>query len=172
MTDDEEFAEAVAEEIEEQAGEREREDVIRAALDNDASGVFVARSMSEALLFAEEYAAEHLSIQAADDEDLLSRIDSAGSVFLGPYTPVAAGEYASGTNHVLPTTGVAKITGGLSTDTFLRSTTVQRLDENALDSISETITTLAESEGLDAHAKASESGSGSSASKSVPFPPQ
>lgn len=153
VTDDEEFAEAVAKEIEEQAGKREREDVIRAALDNDASGVFVARSMSEALLFAEEYAAEHLSIQAEDDEDLLSRIDSAGSVFLGPYTPVAAGDYASGTNHVLPTTGVAKITGGLSTDTFLRSTTVQRLDENALDSLSETITTLAESEGLDAHAE-------------------
>ncbi|EFW93266.1 histidinol dehydrogenase [Haladaptatus paucihalophilus DX253] len=153
VTDDADFAEAVAEEVEKQAGEREREDVIRTALDNDASGVFVARSMSEALLFAEEYAAEHLSIQAENDEDLLSRIDSAGSVFLGPYTPVAAGDYASGTNHVLPTTGAAKITGGLSVDTFLRSTTVQRLDEDALDSLSETITTLAESEGLDAHAE-------------------
>ncbi|ODR82228.1 histidinol dehydrogenase [Haladaptatus sp. W1] len=153
VTDDADFAEQVAEEVEKQAGEREREDVIRAALDNDASGVFVARSMSEALLFAEEYAAEHLSIQAENDEDLLSRIDSAGSVFLGPYTPVAAGDYASGTNHVLPTTGAAKITGGLSVDTFLRSTTVQRLDEDALDSLSETITTLAESEGLDAHAE-------------------
>ena len=153
VTDDAEFAEAVCEEIEKQASEREREDVIRAALDNDASGVFVARSMSEALLFAEEYAAEHLSIQAEDDEELLDRIDSAGSVFLGSYTPVAAGDYASGTNHVLPTTGLAKITGGLSVDTFLRSTTVQRLDEDALDSLSTTITTLAESEGLDAHAE-------------------
>ncbi|WP_458187508.1 histidinol dehydrogenase [Haladaptatus sp. NG-WS-4] len=153
VTDDAEFAEKVIEEMDRQASEREREDVIRAALDSDASGVFVARSMSEALLFAEEYAAEHLSIQAADDEELLNRIDSAGSVFLGSYTPVAAGDYASGTNHVLPTTGLAKITGGLSVDTFLRSTTVQRLDEEALDSLSETITTLAEAEGLEAHAE-------------------
>ncbi len=153
VTDDADFAEAVAEEIDRQAGEREREDVIRYALDNDASGVFVARSMSEGLLFAEEYAAEHLSIQAENDEELLNRIDSAGSVFLGSYTPVAAGDYASGTNHVLPTTGLAKITGGLSVDTFVRSTTVQRLDEDALDSLSETITTLAEAEGLEAHAE-------------------
>ncbi|SIR22673.1 histidinol dehydrogenase [Haladaptatus litoreus] len=153
VTDDADFAEEIIEEIDRQASEREREDVIRVALENDDSGVFVARSMSEGLLFAEEYAAEHLSIQAENDEELLNRIDSAGSVFLGSYTPVAAGDYASGTNHVLPTTGLAKITGGLSVDTFLRSTTVQRLDEDALDSISETITTLAEAEGLEAHAE-------------------
>ena len=132
---------------------RAREETIREALDNDASGVFLARSMSEAVLFAEEYAAEHLSIQADDDEQLLDRIDSAGSVFLGPYTPVAAGDYASGTNHVLPTNGGARRYGGLSVDTFLRSTTVQRLDRDALDDLSETITTLAEAEGLEGHAE-------------------
>ncbi|WP_433623634.1 histidinol dehydrogenase [Halomicrococcus sp. NG-SE-24] len=153
VTDDADLAEAVAAEIDRQAGEREREDVIRAALDNDASGVFHARSTSEAILFAEEYAAEHLSIQADDDEAILSRIDSAGSVFLGPYTPVAAGDYASGTNHVLPTNGLAKITGGLSVDTFLRSTTVQRMDEAALGDLRDTIETLAEAEGLEAHAE-------------------
>jgi histidinol dehydrogenase len=152
-TDDEELAEAVADEIDRQAGERERTETIRAALDNETSGLFVARSMSEAVLFAEEYAAEHLSIQADDDEAILDRIDSAGSVFLGPYTPVAAGDYASGTNHVLPTNGLAKLTGGLSVDTFLRSTTVQRLDETGLGDLSETITTLAEAEGLEAHAE-------------------
>jgi histidinol dehydrogenase len=152
-TDDEELAEAVADEIDRQAGERERAETIRAALDNETSGLFVARSMSEAVLFAEEYAAEHLSIQADDDEAILDRIDSAGSVFLGPYTPVAAGDYASGTNHVLPTNGLAKLTGGLSVDTFLRSTTVQRLDETGLGDLSETITTLAEAEGLEAHAE-------------------
>jgi len=152
-TDDGELAEAVADEIDRQAGERERAETIRAALDNETSGLFVARSMSEAVLFAEEYAAEHLSIQADDDEAILDRIDSAGSVFLGPYTPVAAGDYASGTNHVLPTNGLAKLTGGLSVDTFLRSTTVQRLDETGLGDLSETITTLAEAEGLEAHAE-------------------
>jgi len=153
VTDDVELAEAVAEAVKEQAPDREREAVIRGALDNDASGVFHARSMSEAVLFAEEYAAEHLSIQAEDDEALLDRIPSAGSVFLGPYSPVAAGDYAAGTNHVLPTGGAARVTGGLSVDTFVRSTTVQRLSEESLGDLSETITTLAAAEGLEAHAE-------------------
>jgi histidinol dehydrogenase len=153
VTDDADMAEAVAEAVDEQAGERQREAVIREALENDASGVFLARSMSEAVLFAEEYAAEHLSIQAADDEALLDRIPSAGSVFLGPYSPVAAGDYAAGTNHVLPTGGAARVTGGLSVDTFVRSTTVQRLSEESLGDLSDTITTLAEAEGLEAHAE-------------------
>jgi histidinol dehydrogenase len=153
VTEDEATAEAIAERVEAQLPERERSDIAREALDSDESGVLLARSPSEAILFAEEYAAEHLSIQAENDEEMLDRIDSAGSVFLGPYTPVAAGDYASGTNHVLPTNGAAKITGGLSVDTFVRETTVQRLDEDALDDLSETITTLAEAEGLEAHAE-------------------
>jgi histidinol dehydrogenase len=153
VTDDEATAEAIGAAVESQLPERERAATAREALDGDESGVFLARSPSEAILFAEEYAAEHLSIQADDDEEILERIDSAGSVFLGPYTPVAAGDYASGTNHVLPTNGLAKITGGLSVDTFLRSTTVQRLDKDGLANLKETITTLAESEGLEAHAE-------------------
>ncbi|MFC4450503.1 histidinol dehydrogenase [Halorussus aquaticus] len=153
VTHHDETAAAIAEEVERQVADRERAEVAREALESDESGVLLARSPSEAVLFAEEYAAEHLSIQADDDEEILDRIDSAGSVFLGPYTPVAAGDYASGTNHVLPTNGVAKIAGGLSVDTFLRSTTVQRLDRAALGDLSETITTLAEAEGLEAHAE-------------------
>ncbi|MGQ3330958.1 MULTISPECIES: histidinol dehydrogenase [Halorubrum] len=153
VTDDAALAEAVAEAVDEQAAGREREETIRAALDNDASGVLRARSMPEAVLFAEEYAAEHLSIVADDDEALLSRISNAGSVFLGPYSPVAAGDYATGTNHVLPTNGGAKRYGGLSVDTFLRSSTVQRLDRDGLDGLADTVTTLAEAEGLEAHAE-------------------
>ena len=153
VTDDADLAEAVAAEIDAQVGERDREETIRGALANEASGVFLARSMSEAVLFTEEYAAEHLTIVAEDDEDLLDRIDSAGSVFLGPFSPVAAGDYASGPNHVLPTSGGARRYGGLSVDTFLRSTTVQKLDRDALDGLSDTITTLAEAEGLEGHAE-------------------
>ena len=153
VTADEATAEAICEAVEAQADDRERADIIGDALAHEASGVLLARSMSEAVLFAEEYAAEHLSIQADDDEAILDRIDSAGSVFLGPYTPVAAGDYASGTNHVLPTNGAARRFGGLSVDTFLRSTTVQRLDEDSLADLSEPITTLAEAEGLEAHAE-------------------
>jgi histidinol dehydrogenase len=156
VTDDEGLADAVCEAVDRQVGEREREEVIREALANDASGVFLARSMSEAVLFAEEYAAEHLSIQADDDEALLDRIDSAGSVFLGPFSPVAAGDYAAGTNHVLPTGGGARTFGGLSVEAFLRSTTVQRLDRDALAGIRGTITTLAEAEGFEAHAESVE----------------
>ena len=153
VTDNADLAEAVTAAVETQTAAREREETIRAALENDASGVLCARSMSEAVLFAEEYAAEHLSIMADDDEALLERITNAGSVFLGAHSPVAAGDYAAGPNHVLPTNGGAKRYGGLSVDTFLRSSTVQRLDRDALDDLAETITTLAEAEGLEAHAE-------------------
>jgi histidinol dehydrogenase len=153
VTADPDLAAAVVDELDDRVPAVERRETVEAALGSDASGVFLARSMSEAVLFAEEYAAEHLSIQADDDEALLDRIDSAGSVFLGPYTPVAAGDYASGTNHVLPTGGGAKRFGGLAVETFLRSTTVQRLDREALDDLAGTITTLAEAEGLENHAE-------------------
>jgi histidinol dehydrogenase len=153
VTDDANLADDVCTHVAEQVDGREREATIREALESDASGVLLARSMSEAVLFANEYAAEHLSIQADEDEALLERIDSAGSVFLGPHTPVAAGDYASGTNHVLPTNGGAKRHGGLSVDEFVRATTVQRLDERGLDDLADTITTLADAEGLEAHAE-------------------
>lgn len=153
VTPDQDTANAVRTAIDQQVPERSRRSTIESALENDASGIFLARSMSEAVLFAEEYAAEHLSIVASDDEAILDRIESAGSVFLGPYTPVAAGDYASGTNHVLPTNGKAAVTGGLSVDEFVRSTTVQRLDEKGLSSLRETIERLAEAEGLEAHAE-------------------
>jgi len=156
VTDDRATAESVADACAEQVTERERRETIEAALDNDASGVLCARSMSEAVLFAEEYAAEHLSIVADDAEAILDRIDSAGSVFLGETAPVAAGDYASGPNHVLPTGGLAAVAGGLSVDHFLRSTTVQKLDADALTGLRETVTTLARAEGLEAHAESVE----------------
>ena len=156
VTGDAATAEAVADACERQTVGRDRREVIEAALDNDASGVLCARSMSEAVLFAEEYAAEHLSIVADDEEAILDRIDSAGSVFLGETAPVAAGDYASGPNHVLPTGGLAAVAGGLSVDHFLRSTTVQKLDDEALADLRETVTTLARAEGLEAHAESVE----------------
>ena len=153
VTADEATAAAIGDAVDKQVANRERSDIISDALAHDASGVLLARSMSEAVLFAEEYAAEHLSIQADDDEAILDRINAAGSVFLGPHTPVAAGDYASGTNHVLPTNGGARRFGGLSVDTFLRSTTVQRIDADGLEELSDAITTLATAEGLEAHAE-------------------
>ena len=152
VTDSRAVAEDVITSLESQRSRTTRPETIQSALTYEASGIFVVRSMSEAISFANAYASEHLSIQAEDEEQILSRITSAGSIFLGPYTPVAAGDYASGTNHVLPTGGVASIAGGLSVDTFLRGTTVQRLSKDALCELAPTITRLAEAEGLDAHA--------------------
>jgi histidinol dehydrogenase len=152
VTPDGDFAEAVVEAVESRLPDRERREVVEAALASDASGVFVADGTDAAVDFADAYAAEHLSIQADDDEALLRRVDSAGSVFLGPYTPVAGGDYATGTNHVLPTGGGARVEGGLSVDTFLRATTVQRLDRASLAALRGTVTTLAEAEGLEGHA--------------------
>jgi histidinol dehydrogenase len=152
VTDDESFARDVVAALAETVPDRARAEVIEDALASDASGVFYADSMADAVAFAERYAAEHLSIQAADDEALLDRVTNAGSAFLGPHTPVAAGDYATGTNHILPTAGRAAVTGGVSVDTFLRATTVQRLDRDALADLRETVTTLADAEGLEAHA--------------------
>ena len=152
VTDDADLAEAVVKSVDEQASEREREEIIREALANEASGVFLARSRSEATLFADEFAAEHLYVLADDEDALLDRIENYGSAFLGEYSPVAAGDYASGTNHVLPTDGQARLASGLSVDTFVRSATVQRLSRDGLSGLRETITTLATEEGLEAHA--------------------
>jgi len=156
VTADEAVAEAIVAETDEQAAECERTDLVRGALANEASGVFLARSRSEACLFADEFAAEHLHIVAESEETILEAIDAAGSVFLGPYSPVAAGDYASGPNHVLPTGGDAKRVGGLSVENFMRTTTVQRLTEESLGDIADAVTTLARTEGLDAHARSVE----------------
>jgi len=156
VTDDAALADAVAAAVDEQAAGLPREETVRACLAGDASGVLIADSMAEAAAFAEAYAPEHLAVMAADDEALLDAVPSAGSAFLGPTTPVAAGDYASGPNHVLPTGGQARLVGGLSVDTFLRSTTVQRLDRAALAELRDTVTTLARTEGLEAHARSVE----------------
>ena len=152
VTDDESLAAATVDAVEAQVDDRERADIVREALDNDSSGVFHARSMSEAVLFANEFAPEHLYVWTDDEESLLDRIENYGSAFLGEFSPVAAGDYARGTNHVLPTNGDARIASGLSVDTFVRSATVQRLSEDGLADLRETITTLADAEGLEAHA--------------------
>ncbi len=151
VTDAEDIATRTADRLADMISEAERADIAREALAQDASGIFEARSMSEAIAFAEEFAPEHLSIQADDDEAILDRVDSAGSVFLGPHTPVAAGDYASGTNHVLPTHGTARVRGGLAVEDFIRAQTVQRLSRNGLAELGPTIETLARAEGLPAH---------------------
>lgn len=147
------LAEKICTEINAQVSSRDRQDTIESALSNDSSGIFVANSMEEAINFTNEYAVEHLGIMTIDAESVAEQIDHAGSIFIGEYSPVAAGDYSTGPNHVLPTTQTARVSGGLSVDTFIRSRTIQNLDNSALEEISETIITLAELEGLEAHAE-------------------
>lgn len=101
-----------------------------------------------------EYAPEHLIINTEDDEEILSGVRNAGSVFLGPYSPESAGDYASGTNHTLPTSGWATSSSGVSTDSFIKKITVQRLSKRGISDLAPVVMSLAEAEGLMAHAEA------------------
>jgi histidinol dehydrogenase len=143
---------AVAAEI-----ERQIEDLPTAAVAGRAiagnSAIVLTRSLDEAVDIANLFAPEHLSIP---DVSLLARIRNAGGVFIGPFSPEAAGDYASGPNHVLPTGGAARQRGGLSVADFLKVISVQQLSEAALHRLAPAITTLARAEGLEAHARSVE----------------
>jgi histidinol dehydrogenase len=115
--------------------------------------IAIAGSIDEAVNFSNEYAPEHLIIMTKDPEVVLNDIRNAGSIFLGELTPVSAGDYGSGTNHVLPTSGCAKMYSGLSAESFIKKPTVQRLSDKGVLNLNEMITTLAEYEGLYAHAE-------------------
>ena len=109
----------------------------------------------EALLDAINlYGPEHLIINAADDEAILDGVRNAGSVFMGPYSPESAGDYASGTNHTLPTSGWASSSSGVSLDSFLKKMTVQRLSKKGISNLAPAVIAMAEAEGLTAHAEA------------------
>ena len=130
-----------------------RREIIEAALAG-YSAVLVAPNLEAALEFANLYAPEHLQILTRDPLSVLPLIRHAGSIFLGPYAPVPVGDYASGTNHVLPTGGCARMFSGLSVDDFIKKPTFQHLTREALASLKDTVITLAEAEGLPLHARA------------------
>ena len=117
------------------------------------SAVITVPSLERAIEIANRFAPEHLSIP---DDRLLAKVKHAGSVFVGPFSPEAAGDYASGPNHVLPTAGAARQRGGLSVTDYLKVISVQRLSAAALTRLAPTITTLARAEGLEAHARSVE----------------
>jgi histidinol dehydrogenase len=117
------------------------------------SAIIVTSSLDEAVELSNEFAPEHLSIH---DESLLGKVRHAGSIFVGPFSPEAAGDYAAGPNHVLPTSGVARLRGGLSIADYVKVITVQQLSKSALKHLAPAITTLARAEGLEAHARSTE----------------
>jgi len=146
----EKISRAIGEEVKKQAGSAQRKEIIAKALEN--SGYVVAGDLREAVAIANTVAAEHLSIQVTDPLPVLSGIRNAGAIFVGPYTPVACGDYASGTNHVLPTAGYARQYSGLDVHHFCKTSSVQILSREGLESIGDIIETLATAEGLFAHA--------------------
>ena len=147
------LASAVCEIIDREYDSLPRKDIFESSLSKH-SYVLIAEDMDQAIDFANEYAAEHLQILTHDPFITLNRIKHAGSIFMGPYAPVPVGDYASGTNHVLPTGQCARMFSGLSVDDFIKKPTFQYLSRDGLASLKDTVITLAEAEGLPIHAKA------------------
>ena len=148
------IADAVAESIARQSARLKRGEIIAKALEN--SRIVVLRGRDEVIDFANEYAPEHLIVSMADSWDVADRVVAAGSIFIGNYSPESAGDYASGTNHTLPTSGWAHSFSGLNLDAFMRKMTIQELSRDGLAGLGDTVRTMALAEGLDAHAAAVE----------------
>ncbi len=145
-------ARRVLREIENQKESLSRKGIVDAALAE--SRIIVMRDLDECMDFANLYAPEHLILAVKDPEALASRVEAAGSVFLGHYSPESAGDYASGTNHILPTGGTAVAWNGLGVESFMHAVTFQSLSDAGLKSLGGTIATMADAEMLEAHANA------------------
>ncbi|MEO5650671.1 MAG: histidinol dehydrogenase, partial [Ginsengibacter sp.] len=144
--------EQVKKEIEAQMHLLPRKKIIEKSLDN--SRMVVMENAADAFDLLNQYAPEHLIIASKDAEALSAQVINAGSVFLGNYSPESAGDYASGTNHTLPTNGFAKTYSGVSLDSFVKKITFQKLSKQGLETIGNTVEVMAAAEGLDAHKNA------------------
>ena len=144
------LARAVGRELEAMAARTDRRAIVEQALGN--CGYVIVNSLEEAALAVDRIAPEHLSVQVADPLAVLTAVRNAGSIFLGPYSPAACGDYATGTNHVLPTAGHAATRSGLDVRHFCKTSTVQMLSREGLEAIGDVVETIAAAEGLAAHA--------------------
>jgi len=151
VTTDAALADAVTEQVKRMAAGAARREIVEKALDH--SGYIVAGDLDEAVATVDGIAPEHLSLQVADPLGILNRVRNAGSIFVGPYAAVACGDYASGTNHVLPTAGYARLYSGLDVNHFCRRSTVQMITREGLEAIGDVVETIADAEGLHAHAE-------------------
>jgi histidinol dehydrogenase len=154
VTDSVALADAVDAELGRQVAQTKHSERVRTALTGSQSGVVLVAGLADGLAVVDEYAAEHLEIQTRDAAAWAARVRSAGAIFVGPYSPVSLGDYCAGSNHVLPTGGCARHSGGLSVHTFLRPVQVIAYDEAALREVARHVVTLAEVEDLPAHGQA------------------
>src|SRR5581483_4998124 len=152
LTTSRELAADVAAALERQLHSLPTASVARPSIENNGA-IIIVDSLNRAVEFSNSWAPEHLALH---DPTLLGSVQNAGSIFLGPSSPEAAGDYASGPNHVLPTSGQARLRGGLSAADFVKVISVQELSPQALKAIAPAVTTLARAEGLEAHARSVE----------------
>ncbi|HAX90758.1 MAG TPA: histidinol dehydrogenase [Rhodospirillaceae bacterium] len=156
LSDSQALIDAVAVEIEKQTTQLSRADLINQSL--ELCRLILVNDLGDAVIVANRYAPEHLIIQGAPDAAwptaMVPAIQNAGSVFVGAFSPETAGDYASGTNHVLPTYALARAYGGLCLLSFMRNMTVQTLTREGLTALAPTLTAMAAAEGLDAHGNA------------------
>ena len=147
-----EFAQKVMLKVEEQLEKLPRKEIAEKALSK--STALVVDTLDEAAELSNRYAPEHLILQIDNPDELIDKLRNAGSIFVGAYTPESLGDYASGTNHTLPTYGYAKTFSALGTDDYRRRYTIQRASQEGLKEIAKTVTSMASAEGLDAHRNA------------------
>ncbi len=152
VTPSSDIAKKVVSEVSAQLKKLSRSNIAEKAL--DSSLIIISESLSQAVAISNIYGPEHLIIQTESPRELLASIESAGSVFLGKWSPESAGDYASGTNHVLPTYGYTKTHSSLGLSDFMKRMTVQELTSEGLENLSSTVIKMAEAEGLDAHKRA------------------
>jgi histidinol dehydrogenase len=131
-----------------------RKDLAKKALEN--SKAIALSNIEEAITMMNEYAPEHLILSIDNAAQVAEKIINAGSIFIGNFSPESVGDYASGTNHTLPTNGFAKAYSGVSMDSFVKKITFQQLTERGLENIAPTVIEMATAEGLQAHSKAVE----------------
>jgi len=144
------LAEDVNNEVNKQAVSTLRSEIVETSLKKAA--ILVADSMDACVELSNDFAPEHLEIMVENTDEVLEQIDNAGSIFVGNYAPVPVGDYASGTNHVLPTAGYAKIYSGLNILHFLKTASIQRISKDGLGTLKDAVISIAEKEGLAAHA--------------------
>jgi len=152
ITDHSLLIDAVITEIDKQIAELPRKNIALKALEN--SKCILVKDQTEAIDLLNEYAPEHLILACTDPDDVAQKISNAGSVFLGHYSPESVGDYASGTNHTLPTNGYARSYSGVSVDSFVKKITFQKLTEAGLKNLGRTVEVMAEAEGLIGHKNA------------------
>ncbi len=151
LTDNAKLADAVALELDRQLSHLTRSEQTRVCVQESCLAV-VTKDLSEAITLANEFAPEHLQIQCADNPAVAEKITSAGAIFLGPYTPVAVGDYFAGPSHTLPVGGSARIFSPLNVNDFLKQSSIISYNQPALAAAADAIDTIAQAEGLDAHA--------------------